>query len=1174
MTRESMKTKLLATTLFVGVSGGLWAGAAMAQDTDEAPVAVSTADAEGEAVQDRVIVTGSRLRRDEDSATLPISVVDAEEIELRSFVNFGEVLNDDVITFRGNTSNQGGQVQNGDAFSFGNILGLGTERTVFLLDGRRFVGSNQATVFVPGNATGAQVDLSIINPALIERAETTLATGGAIYGADAVGGVINVTTKDDFEGTDAFAQFGISSRGDSEEYQFSIAHGRNFANDRGNIAVSLEYFNQAPISGADRGFISNNQTEIANPLNGVNGPAGSDGVPSTIDVINLITRTQTLGGLVAGGPGGISGPNNPFAPLTPVASFMGGTITPAAFLAANPGINPLLFIGTFGDPDLFPRIPNTDPATSANFPFISVPLQFAPNGNLIPFNPGSIDPLSTSQVLGVGGDGTNFAGAGVNLRASTERFSAFTTGHFDLTPWATVYGDFLYASTEFVSVGNPQQNVGVGSAAAGSGRIPIYIDQNPFLNSQALGTINSLEAQGFGFTPTGAAFGGERVLFLNRNLFELTGFNDTVNNSDTYRGTIGLKGDFEALSRDFYWDTNFVYGRTETLNSNENILDIEFALATDVVADVNGNPVCRQQTLAAPESIAVRNPFLANITIDPSVGLTPTAAQVAACQPLNLFGFGAPSQAASDFVFGPQINNNTSEQLFASAQFGGDVIELPGGTAIFNTQLEYRQETNSFDTGIVQQLALARNANIPSSGGQLEFIELGAELLIPIFGENFNLPLFRSLEFEGAYRFVNRGSSTTTEAFQGIQNDDVNDSVYTVQGRWRPIDDLLIRGSYNEAVRSPSIIQLFGSLQFAFSDPDPLNPCTSSSIGQGSNPAARMANCITAATALGIPDAANFLSNFVNITTGTGAQAAAVGNPFLDNEGSESYTVGAAFAPSWFEGFSVTADWISIDLTNQIGLVGPATTLLACFDSADFPNPDLNGTNPCDQFLFAVDDGTGTFVVPASGINPLTGNQLVLGPVAGTTIGRQGPFQFGFSNFANLNLARTELRQLNYTFGYTFDLDKFLGERAANWGNLSLRSETAWLERFDIFPSGDDSIVNPQSGDTFPEFTNRFDVGYRNGKFGALFQWFFQSETVGDVQTDPANFPEQQNDFVVEAFNTFNLSLRYNVTDNVTAGFVVNNLTDNNGDFEDDPLSQFQQDAIGRTFRFRLNARF
>ena len=562
--------------------------AVLAQDSKPATQESVKLEEDKDTIEE-VVITGSRLRRSAENFIVPITVTTAEQIEIRGFTNVIQALAEDPI-FRGNTSSAGGQGQYGDSFSFANVLGLGTQRTLVLFNGRRFVGTNQGTVFVPGNNTGAQVDLSIINPALLERTETTIASGGAVYGADAVAGAINLITKDDYEGLNVTSQFGITERGDGEEYRISAAYGQNFDDGKGNFAVSVEYFNQNNLSQNDRNFLNNGRATIANPLNGrsrnsadfsasaaaatlsVGGslepaflPAGSDGISNTVSILDLVDPTLTIGGTLAGGTGGFSGigqvisngtvpgalagaaadpagfaffaPSNLPAGVNPadvIASLAPGTATaglsagqlrqlalgllqrnrptPAEFFAANPGIDPNLFVGTFGDSDAFPSILNTDPATSALFPRIAVPLQFDTSGNLVPLNVGQRTPEITDINTVIGGEGFNLLGIASPIRASTERFSSFLQGHYDVRDNVTVFGDFLFARTKFdtFTAPNTHQSFGGSSGTAG---LRIFIDENPFVTTQTLNTLNTLEAQGLNI----GTQDGSRFITVSRN---------------------------------------------------------------------------------------------------------------------------------------------------------------------------------------------------------------------------------------------------------------------------------------------------------------------------------------------------------------------------------------------------------------------------------------------------------------------------------------------------------------------------------------------------------------------------------------------------------------------------------------------------------------------------------
>ena len=158
------------------------------------------------------------------------------------------------------------------------------------------------------------------------------------------------------------------------------------------------------------------------------------------------------------------------------------------------------------------------------------------------------------------------------------------------------------------------------------------------------------------------------LLLFPVTLADLYGRVDQFTESDTYRGTLGVKGDFVFAERDFFWETSFVYGRTETTNTHEDIFDIEFYLAVDAVRDENGNTVCRQQTLDAPESIATRNPRLRGI--QNNLGLVPTQAQIDACVPLNLLGENAFSQEAANNVLFLPVGTQYYRTVLCSGSIG------------------------------------------------------------------------------------------------------------------------------------------------------------------------------------------------------------------------------------------------------------------------------------------------------------------------------------------------------------------------------------------------------------------------------------------------------------------------------------------------------------------------
>ncbi len=1162
----------LAALLAAGASAlalGI-AAPALAQTVDQVPDASEASDED----VDEVVVTGSRIRRPVDAAT-PITEIGSEQIERRGFTNIIDGLNE-IPLVSGSVTNAGGNVQFGDNNAFVNLLNLGTNRTLTLVNGRRFVGANQATIFTPGNAPGAQVDLTIINNALIERTEIQTVGGGAVYGADAVAGVVNVVLKDDFEGLDVTAQGGFTDEIDGGNYRITGAWGKNFLDGRANITVAGEYSDADLIrGGGSRPFLAAQIAGFNNPLNGLNGPTASDGVSSVAFQGGIVNPLIPNNGIINTAQLLSGGTNNAFFPGTATQTsqdanfnnFVAQTgLTPLEFGAANPGIDPNLFIGTFGNAGLVPVVPNTDPATNGFLPNIAVPLGFNSNGDIVPFSFGNITPPNLADQNSVpGGDGFNDPTL-VNLRSAQERIVLNASLRFDFNDNVRYKSNFIWADIENTSIEGALSNFVGGSATAGSRSIPIFVDDNPFLNDQARGVIADLRAQGL----TLPQIDGRDVLFLGRNLNDLTGEIFSGNESRTFRTEQVIEGDFNKFNREFYWDVSFVYGRnTSDNNGGTNIRDIEFALATDVVADANGNPVCQQQTLDAPQDVGIRNPNAGTVNIAPEVGRTPTAAQVAACVPLNLFGAGNASQAAIDNILIDDPSRNVSEQLYAAASFGGEIIQLPAGALSFNSQFEWRRDSLEFIPGESFALGLARNTLGQGTEGALRYFEGGTEFLLPVFGGDFAPFGFERLELEGAVRVVSRNQTTVNEF---SDSPEVTDVTFNAGGRWSPVDGVTFRGFRARSVRSASIVELFGAAQTGFTGFGGANhPCDEDNITGGPDSGIRAQNCALALNLLGLP--ADTLDGFQ--VPGSGRPAATGGNPFLQNEVADNWTVGVVLQPSFIPNLTIESDWFAIDID---GLAGLTATLNSCFDSTDFPVVSLAGTPACDQLVFTVDDGTGNFVIPE--VNPLNGAALpspAASALIGTTAGINSPFQFGFIQFPNLNQGGREFRALNSTIRYNFaagdvftPLGNFIGQDnlGSNWGDIFLSGTVLYIDRDDTSADGTFEDTDEAAGEPgTSQYQTRLDINHRLGKFSHQLQWFRNHQTVDDITND-SDLAELSPLFVNPSTNVFNYNVGYEFTDNITGRIVVNNLT------QATTNRNFGLQGIGRSFVLSVQARF
>lgn len=231
-----------ALALAIGCLGGTAAAqqAAPAGTPDNLPIAsdpsaqVDPASADGSTGND-IVVTGSRIRRPDFDSPSPIVSLGAATLQQSGTTNLTDFLTGFPALQGSSTSADNSGSGAGIGATGQNLLNLrnlGTERTLVLVDGRRHVASQPGT---------QAVDINTIPIDLVERVDVLTGGASAIYGADAVSGVVNFVLKKDFEGLSARAQAGISDQGDAGKRYVSVTAGKNFADGRGNIAVAYEY---------------------------------------------------------------------------------------------------------------------------------------------------------------------------------------------------------------------------------------------------------------------------------------------------------------------------------------------------------------------------------------------------------------------------------------------------------------------------------------------------------------------------------------------------------------------------------------------------------------------------------------------------------------------------------------------------------------------------------------------------------------------------------------------------------------------------------------------------------------------------------------------------------------------------------------------------------------------
>jgi len=198
---------------------------------------IPVAYAQDEQIEE-VIITGSRLRQNSNATSAqPISTISAVDLTQTSTTDIAEILNDNpalLSSVSGSNSIDNGASNVNNADNVGgsslDLRGLGFERTLTLVNGRRHVAGIEGT---------SAVDVSTIPASLIDRVEVLTGGASAVYGADAVTGVVNFVLKDDYEGFEIDARTAMSAERDGETSKIEVLFGRNCKENRSNKTIAL-----------------------------------------------------------------------------------------------------------------------------------------------------------------------------------------------------------------------------------------------------------------------------------------------------------------------------------------------------------------------------------------------------------------------------------------------------------------------------------------------------------------------------------------------------------------------------------------------------------------------------------------------------------------------------------------------------------------------------------------------------------------------------------------------------------------------------------------------------------------------------------------------------------------------------------------------------------------------
>jgi outer membrane receptor protein involved in Fe transport len=747
------------------------APAAFAQDTAPADTATEAcSDTDNNGVCDDVqtsgaiVVTGSRIRQPNLESANPVANITGEDIFETGGVSLGDILND-LPQLRSTLSAQNSTRGLGiKGLNLLDLRGLGPERTLVLVNGRRHVAAD--VLF-----TSAAVDINSIPSALIQRVDIVTGGASAVYGSDAIAGVVNFILKDNFEGVEARAQAGVSKYGDAGNQFVSVTAGKNFgADDRGNVAISGEFAHTSEFFASGRPNLRQNNAFVVTDTD----PSGSDGVFDRTFFRDIRSTTISLGGQL-----GIAQSRT-----TPGcgADYLGQPYT-CAFL-------------------------------------------FQPDGTLV---------AQTGQRVGIapnasfiGGNGSSSREANlISLTPDVKRYSVNLIGHYEISPALVPFIEAKYSRTDaFGSQSGPFFNQGTGTiensaTTLGYNRERFRLD-NPFLSTQARTLITQqilaagVDPNSTSTTPaaltaaqrTQIANGSFRVA-LRRNYLEL-GVRDELFQRETYRLVGGIRGDFND---DWNYELSLNYGKHKEFNEiTNNVSRQRFLLAIDTTRNAAGQIVCRSQV--DPTATGV----------DRGNGLIPSqlAADVAACVPLNPFGDGNISQAAKDYLRVTTSARGKISQFDALGFVAGDLsqlFELPGGPIGFALGGEYRRQTYAYNLDDYTEAGYAFYNAIPAiDAPKFTVKEAFGEIQVPLLKDT---PFFHELSLKGSGRISDYSGATGT--------------VYTYGGEavWAPIEDIRFRGTYNHSVRAPNQRELYRPQGQNFA-PAPNDPCSARNIGTGS----------------------------------------------------------------------------------------------------------------------------------------------------------------------------------------------------------------------------------------------------------------------------------------------------------------------------------------------------
>ncbi len=458
--------------------------------------------------------------------------------------------------------------------------------------------------------------------------------------------------------------------------------------------------------------------------------------------------------------------------------------------------------------------------------------------------------------LRVGSDAYNFAPENY-LLTPQERVSVFSNGSLDITDNVRFKSTVTYnqrESEQLLAAMPVTLGTAPGTGPIGQG---ITISADNWYNQVANG----------GF--------GEEITRVNRRIVE-TGGRSFKQKVQTFAFNGGFEGDFDVGTRAWNWEAGYFYGENQANNTTVGLFSLP------ALRDALG-PSFRDT--------------------DGVLKCGTTTSIIAGCVPLNLIGgAGSITQDQLDFVTFTAHDEYNYTQKSYYASLGGGLFDLQGGEFGFSFGLEHREESG-YDSpdALINSGNTTGNART-ATNGSYKLDEAYLELAIPLLAD---LPFAKLLEFNLASRYSDYSNfGNTVNSKFGF--------------KWKPFDDLAIRGNWSEGFRAPSIGELFAGQADAF--PSISDPCNAVNFGEQTLPAQQ--RCL----AEGVPNGGYAQdSGQIRITVG--------GNPQLQPETATTKTLGLIYSPGWAEGLDLELTWWNIKIENAITTIGGAGIIQQCLDS-------------------------------------------------------------------------------------------------------------------------------------------------------------------------------------------------------------------------------------------------